>query len=381
MIQSLEVLVWVLCFTAPLYWAIPLRFQTARLALLVVVSLLLLAGLSPVIPLIVGGYALAVVASIGALRCRLVSEPTLKAVSWGLFLPLVLPETISPQRLVEWLLDGRAPPAAIGWSYLGLSYTAISAFLIMRQAIASNCRPLSALMALSFFATHAAGPIVGSGPYEDRARAARASIAMLLTGTCRIGWGVMLVSFAAPAAMAWSPQGLGSAAAAWLHVYSNFLHLYLDFAGYTDVAIGTALIYGIRLPENFRLPLLSRSVQEFWQRWHLTLSGFIGTYLFKPLVRTTGRPPFAIFAAFVAAGLWHRVSLLYLFWGFGHGAALALQMTARKRGWIPDRFTKHPVVQLLSWFLTITYIALLSAIANAADLAAAITLVRRLAGG
>ena len=91
------------------------------------------------------------------------------------------------------------------------------------------------------------------------------------------------------------------------------------------------LLFNLRLSENFRFPLIAHSIQNFWQRWHLTLAAFVSTYVFKPLVRCTGRPALAIFGDFTLVGLWHEVSLGYLLWGLGHGSALALTLAYRER--------------------------------------------------
>ena len=109
-------------------------------------------------------------------------------------------------------------------------------------------------------------------------------------------------------------------------MYLSFAALYFDFSGYSLLAIACAAMFGVRLPENFNRPYLATNIQAFWQRWHMSLNAFIGTYLFKPMVRATGSPRLGIFLAFVAAGLWHKASLGYLAWGIGHGVALSLFM-------------------------------------------------------
>ena len=171
-----------------------------------------------------------------------------------------------------------------------------------------------------------------------------------------------------------------TAALAWFSVYRSFLTLYVDFYGYCEIAIGVGLLFGIRVPENFRAPLISRSMQEFWQRWHLTLGAFVSTYLFKPLVRSWGQTAAAIFISFALIGLWHQFTWTYLIWGMGHGAGLAFNMILNKR--YGDReFTPLQRTALggVGWAVTMTWVALLSTIANS-TLAGAGELVVALVG-
>ncbi|OQW50262.1 MAG: hypothetical protein A4S09_00260 [Proteobacteria bacterium SG_bin7] len=115
-------------------------------------------------------------------------------------------------------------------------------------------------------------------------------------------------------------------------VYS--VYIYLDFSGYTDIAIGVAQIVGVRLPENFNKPFFAENMQEFWQRWHMSLSSWLRDYLFNPVLKflTENRsgkisnPVFAIFFTFCLAGVWHGDGLNFLIFGILHGLGLALAM-------------------------------------------------------
>ncbi|MGI3167281.1 MBOAT family O-acyltransferase [Pseudooceanicola sp. 200-1SW] len=173
--------------------------------------------------------------------------------------------------------------------------------------------------------------------------------------------------------------GAGGRALAWLEMYRHFLVLYLDFTGYSDIAIGSGLLFGIRIPENFRWPLVSTSIQEFWQRWHLSLGAFIGTYLFKPIVRQTGKPALGIFLAFLFVGLWHNVSIPYLIWGFGHGAALAITMMLRKAGAFKTTSALAArAMQLGGWLFTISFVSFMSSFANQGSLEGPVLFIRSL---
>ncbi len=120
-----------------------------------------------------------------------------------------------------------------------------------------------------------------------------------------------------------------STAEAWLFSVAYSLQLYFDFSGYSDMAMGAARLLGIEIPQNFNAPYRARTVTEFWQRWHMSLSAFITAYLFTPLLRTMGRATqgkaaVASFTAMLIAGLWHGPSWTFIAFGGMHGTALVV---------------------------------------------------------
>jgi alginate O-acetyltransferase complex protein AlgI len=313
---------------------------------------------------------------------------TLKLASWILFAPLLLP-VIVPRELYAVTLLGPAntiDPTVIQLAYLGLSYSAIRFFIAFREELADGARrPWALAGSILFYGSFPAGPIVGMRPFYTENIAMRLRGEDVAIAVARIGWGsakLLIISrilgdFAidefAPAAT------LGQTVVAWFSMYQAFVVLYLDFSGYTDIAIGLALLYGVRLPENFRAPLLATSMQDFWQRWHRSLGAFISTYLFKPLVRLTGRPVPAIFVAFLFVGLWHEVSWTYLVWGVGHGGGLALNMIFTRR-FADAAFRTQPAWSVLGWAATMTWVSMLSMIANSVSLTVAYDEVAALFG-
>ncbi len=110
-------------------------------------------------------------------------------------------------------------------------------------------------------------------------------------------------------------------------VYAYAFQIYADFSAYTDIAIGSAALLGIEIPENFNAPYLSRSLREFWRRWHITLSSWLRDYLYIPLGGSR-RPMFFVcinlMITMVLGGLWHGASLNFLVWGTIHGAVLVV---------------------------------------------------------
>ena len=111
-------------------------------------------------------------------------------------------------------------------------------------------------------------------------------------------------------------------ATAWIGILSYTFQIYFDFSGYSDMAIGLGKMMGFRFPENFNDPYTSRSVTEFWKRWHMTLGNFIMNYLYIPLGgnrKGKGRMYFNLWLCFLLSGLWHGASWTFVLWGAFHG--------------------------------------------------------------
>lgn len=124
-------------------------------------------------------------------------------------------------------------------------------------------------------------------------------------------------------------------AEAWTAVLGYTFQLYFDFSGYTDMAIGVALLFGIVLPQNFDAPYRSVSIQDFWRRWHITLSSFLRDYLYISFGGNRHglqRQIAALFLTMAIGGLWHGAGLTFVAWGAAHGAALGLHLLWRRAG-------------------------------------------------
>ena len=138
---------------------------------------------------------------------------------------------------------------------------------------------------------------------------------------------------------------------AWQASLSYTLQLYYDFSGYTDMAIGLALLFNIKLPINFNSPYKAINIQDFWRRWHITLSRFLKDYIYIPLGgnrKGSFRTYTNLFLTFILGGIWHGAGWTFLFWGFLHGSALVIH-----RLWAN---TKIAMPSLLAWFITFNFI-------------------------
>lgn len=108
----------------------------------------------------------------------------------------------------------------------------------------------------------------------------------------------------------------------YLEIVRNGLSLYLQFAGFSDIAIGFALLLGYRIMENFRWPYLQKNISDFWRCWHISLSSWCRDYVYMPVLGVTRNPYMATLASFSVIGLWHEISYRYVLWGLFHGAGI-----------------------------------------------------------
>ncbi len=138
---------------------------------------------------------------------------------------------------------------------------------------------------------------------------------------------------------------------AWITSLSYTFQLYFDFSGYTDMAIGVALLFNIKLPINFNSPYKALDIQDFWRRWHITLSRFLKEYVYIPLGGNRAgnfRTYNNLLATFIIGGIWHGAGWTFVFWGFLHGMALIAH-----RFW---QLVGFKIPKLLAWFITFNFI-------------------------
>jgi D-alanyl-lipoteichoic acid acyltransferase DltB (MBOAT superfamily) len=140
----------------------------------------------------------------------------------------------------------------------------------------------------------------------------------------------------------------------WLTLFYAF-QVFFDFSGYSDVAIGVALVFGVELPRNFNAPFRATSISDFWRRWHMSLSRWLRDYVFEPLalgLRDWGLIgiSIALLVTFFICGLWHGANWTFVIWGTLHGVALGFAVLWR-------RFLPSPP-RIIGWALTIGFVML-----------------------
>ena len=142
----------------------------------------------------------------------------------------------------------------------------------------------------------------------------------------------------------------------WISSFAFTFQIYFDFSGYMDMATGSALLFNIKLPQNFYSPFKATSLINFWQRWHITLTNFLTNYIFNPCVRslkkiTFLKMMFLIIFVFILCGFWHGPSWMYGFFGLLHGIGLSINH-------IYNKFFKIKLHKIIAWFLTFNFVNL-----------------------
>jgi len=227
------------------------------------------------------------------------------------------------------------PPLGVSF----FTFQAVSYLVdVSRGTTAAETSVVRTALYLSFFPKMIAGPIARYADMLPGMRRPRPGLSDVADGSVRFCLGLAKKTLVAgtlgPVAdAAFSPQPLGGAldmGTAWIGLLAYTGQIYFDFSGYTDMAVGLGRIFGVRLPENFDHPYVSRSVREFWRRWHISLSTWFRDYLYIPLgggrvspARVQGN----LLVVFVVCGLWHGAAWTFVVWGLFHGLFLVLERT------------------------------------------------------
>jgi alginate O-acetyltransferase complex protein AlgI len=236
---------------------------------------------------------------------------------------------------------------------------------------------------VTFFPHLIAGPIVHHGEIMPQfkavanlARRYRNVLAGLALFSVGLAKKVLIAdSFAVWATAGFDQAGSLSFAEAWVSSLSYTFQIYFDFSGYTDMALGSALLFNIRMPFNFNSPYRATNIQDFWRRWHITLSRFLRDYLYIPLGGSRVAPARVyvnLATTFVLGGLWHGASWMFVLWGALHGAAMMLH-----RIWQRTGLRMSPV---LAWLLTFNFINVTWVFFRAQTLDDALKVLRGMAG-
>ena len=212
----------------------------------------------------------------------------------------------------------------------GLSYV----IDVYRGDAKAQANPNLVTLYITFFPQLIAGPILRYHDIADQLTDRTTDIARFASGIRRFVIGVAKKVLLADQ-VARIADGIFDAdpdtlppSVAWLGLVAYAMQIYFDFSGYSDMAIGLGRMFGFEFMENFRRPYISRSIREFWQRWHISLSTWFRDYLYIPLGGNrlgAGRTYVNLFAVFLLTGLWHGASWNFVVWGLIHGLFLVIE--------------------------------------------------------
>ena len=235
------------------------------------------------------------------------------------------------------------------------TFQAISYMVDVHRGRTEEAMLLDFAVYLSFFPQLVAGPIVRATEFMPQLRfEARPDRAEVAHAVRLIGRGmfkkVVIADFLTRAVVkdAFESPGEHGALDILAGIYGYAVQIYADFSGYTDMAIGIALLMGFRFPRNFDVPYVSDSIQDFWRRWHMTLSRWLRDYLYIPLGgNRRGRLATYrnLLITMALGGLWHGAAGVFIVWGVYHGAGLAVERWRSGTGHGP----KPRELALLGW--------------------------------
>jgi alginate O-acetyltransferase complex protein AlgI len=265
----------------------------------------------------------------------------------------------------------------VGISFI--TFQAISYSVDVYRGVLAPASTLDVALYISFFSQLVAGPIVRAheflpqleSPRNPRKVAVGAAVALIILGLVKkvavadsLAREIVDPVFGVPQAYA-APD-------VWLATYAYAVQIYCDFSGYTDIAIGTALLLGFVFPQNFDRPYRAASIREFWRRWHITLSRFLRDFLYIPLGGNRGgrwRTARNLLITMTLGGLWHGAAWGFVLWGVIHGSVLVVEHVFRGRVSMP---------RWLGWLIVFHIVVLAWIPFRAPDLSLAGTYVSRL---
>ena len=261
------------------------------------------------------------------------------------------------------------------------TFQAISYVMDVYRGEMAPAKPIDTAVYLAFFPHLVAGPIVRAAEFLPQLRQPRdprrvegaRAFTLIAKGLFKkvVVANLLATTIVDPV---FSTPSAHSALEIIVAVYGYAVQIYADFSGYTDMAIGLALLLGFRFPDNFDRPYTAVSLQDFWRRWHMTLSRWLRDYLYIPLGGNAGgqrRTERNLLITMVLGGLWHGAAWTFVIWGAIHGLGLAVErrLFAADRGW-----ASNPIVARI---ITFHIVCLAWVFFRATSLGAAGTLLGR----
>ncbi|MFI3313597.1 MAG: MBOAT family O-acyltransferase [Eubacteriales bacterium] len=256
--------------------------------------------------------------------------------------------------------DIRLPIGISFFTFQAMSYV----FDVAKKEANVQKNPIHLLLYISLFPQLIAGPIVKYHDVEAQIYSRSTTVNGTAKGIRRFVIGlakkVLLanqMALLADTIFALAPAQLDGLTA-WIGAVAYLFQIYFDFSGYSDMAIGLGQMFGFNFLENFRYPLVATGIQDFWRRWHISLSTWFREYLYIPLGgnrKGTARRYVNQFVVFFATGLWHGANFTFILWGLLHGLFLSLET----QGIIPIRKVKQNWIKRLYTLFVVTLLFVL----------------------
>jgi len=269
------------------------------------------------------------------------------------------------------------------FTFHGISYVVD----VYRKDVEVCRRPVDMALYMSFFPQLVSGPIVRAAyflpqlakPSGDRVPITAALVLILFGLFKKMVMADYLAANLVDPVFA-APTSYGGADLA-LATYGYAVQIYCDFSGYTDMAIGLAELLGFRFPLNFRQPYRSQSLQEFWRRWHISLSNWLRDYLYKPLGGSRQGPMrtyLNLIATMLLGGIWHGAQWKFVIWGALHGGGLAAERLTMK---LTERWRARQIGKVVFTILTFHFVCFCWIFFRAQDFDTATLYIQGLASG
>ncbi|HID0758301.1 MBOAT family O-acyltransferase [Clostridium botulinum] len=245
------------------------------------------------------------------------------------------------------------------FTFQGMSYI----IDIYRKDAKVNKNIFSVALYISFFPQLIAGPIVKYKDIDNQIRKRKETMEYFSYGIERFVIGlskkvIIADTVARIADTIFSLSNVGiDQPTAWLGAICYTFQIYFDFSGYSDMAIGLGYLFGFKFMENFNYPYISKSITEFWRRWHISLSTWFKEYLYIPLGgNRKGNTYLNLFIVFLVTGLWHGASWNFIAWGIWNGVFIIIEKIINKKRWyikIPSfiKTTITMLIVILGWVL------------------------------
>lgn len=248
---------------------------------------------------------------------------------------------------------------------LGLSYYTLRCIHVIAERYKGNIKQSSytdILSYLFYLPTLWVGPIHRFPQFSKESRRHRWESKRFLEGLERLLYGYFKVCFVTELVLNqtftdWIEHyGFGEWTATYLQMVNAGLTLYMQFSGYSDVAIGFSLLLGIRVMENFKFPYFQKNISDFWKSWHISLTSWCQEYIYNPVIAKARSPQLAVICSILVMALWHEVSLRYILWACYHALGILIWQFFHTHVGCKPRVQASRLMGVFSRVLTLNFV-------------------------